>query len=132
MVRSQTGVFIMVSVLSGLFGGIVAACFVGGGLVTAQEPEGEVRAIVSAKKFRLVDREGHTRDLLSFNEEGQPFRQMGDEFNTERVWVGISRETGVAVRDVDSRARLVLSVDNEGIPSLIAPDRKHQTKSLHP
>jgi hypothetical protein len=132
MVRPQTGVLITVSVLSGLLGGIVAACFVGGGLVTAQEPAGEVPAVVSAKEFRLIDRQGHTRALLSFNEEGKPFLQMRDEFDNDRVWVGISRETGVAVHDVDGKTRLVLSVDNEGLPSLVVRDRKRQTKSFHP
>ena len=58
MVRSQTGVLITVSVFSGLLGGIVATCLVGGGLVTAQEPAGEVPAVVSAKEFRLLDRQG--------------------------------------------------------------------------
>lgn len=132
MVRPQTGLLITVSVLSGLLGGIVAACFVSGGLVTAQEPAGEVPAVVSAKEFRLIDRHGHMRALLAFNDEGQPFLQMRDEFDTDRVRVGISRETGVDVRDVDGKTRLVLSVDEEGLPSLVVRDRKHQTKSFHP
>ncbi len=132
MVRPQIGVLITVSALSGLLGGVVAACLVGGGLVTAQEPAGEVPAVVSAKEFRLIDRQGHTRASLSFNEEGQPFLQMRDEFETERVRVGISRETGVDVRDVDGKTRLVLSVDDEGLPSLVVRDRKHRTKSFHP
>ena len=132
MVRLQTGMLITVSVLSGLLGGMVAACLVGGGLVTAQEPAGEMPAVVSAKEFRLIDRQGHTRASLSFNEEGQPFLLMRDEFETERVRVGISRETGIAVRDVDGKTRLVLSVDDEGLPSLVVRDRKHRTKSFHP
>jgi hypothetical protein len=132
MDRPQTGVLITVSILSGMLGGIVATCLVGGGLVTAQEPAREVPAVVSAKEFRLIDRQGHTRAALSFNEDGQPFLQMRDEFDTERVRVGISRETGVDVRDVDGKTRLVLSVDEEGFPSLVVRDRKHQTKSFHP
>lgn len=66
MVRPHTGVLITVSVLSGLLGGIVAACLVGGGPVTAQEPAGAVPEVVSAKEFRLIDQQGHTRALLSF------------------------------------------------------------------
>ena len=132
MVRPQTGVLITVSVLSGLLGGVGAACLVGGGLVTAQEPAGEVPAVVSAKEFRLIDRQGHTRASLSFNENGQPVLLMRDEFETERVRVGISRETGVDVRDVDGKTRLILSVDDEGLPSLVVRDRKHRTKSFHP
>lgn len=132
MDRPQTGVLITFSILSGVLGGIVVTCLVGGGLVTAQESIGEVPAVVSAKEFRLIDRQGHTRASLSFNEEGQPFLQMRDEFNTDRVWVGISRETGVDVRDVDGKTRLVISVDDQGFPSLVVRDRKRQTKSFHP
>ena len=132
MVRPQTGVLIMVSVLSGLLGGIVATCLVGGGLVTAQEPAGEIPAVVSAKEFRLIDQQGRTRALLSFNADGQPHLQMRDEFDTARVRVGISRETGMDVRDVSGKTRLILSVDEEGLPSLVVRDRKHQTKSFRP
>ena len=57
---------------------------------------------------------------------------MRDEFDIARVRVGISRDTGVEVRDVDGKTRLVLSVDNAGLPSLVVRDRKHQTKSFHP
>ncbi len=132
MDRPQTGVLITVSMLSGLLGGIVAIFLVGGGLVTAQEPAGEVPAVVSAKEFRLIDQQGHTRAALSFNDEGQPVLTMRDEFDTARVRVGISKDTGVEVRDVDGKTRLVLSVDNEGLPSLVVRDRKRQTKSFRP
>ena len=132
MGRSQTGVLIMVSVFSGLLGGIVATCLVGGGLVTAQEPAGAVPAVISAKEFRLIDQQGHTRALLSFSDEGQPIFIMRDGFDIARVRVGISKDTGVDVRDVDGKTRLVLSVDDEGVPSLVVRDRKHQTKSFHP
>jgi hypothetical protein len=57
---------------------------------------------------------------------------MRDEFDTDRVWVGISTETGVALQDVDGKTRLVLSVDQDGLPSLVVRDRKHQTNSFHP
>ena len=132
MVRSQTGVLITVSVFSGLLGGIVATCLVGGGLVTAQELAGEVPAVVSAKEFRLIDQQGHTRALLSFSVDGQPILTMRDEFEIARVRVGIARDTGVEVRDVDGKTRLVLSVDNEGLPSLVVRNRKHQTKAFLP
>ena len=132
MDRPQTGVLITVSVFSGLLGGIVATCLVGGGLVTAQELAGEVPAVVSAKEFRLIDQQGHTRALLSFSVDGQPILTMRDEFEIARVRVGIAWDTGVEVRDVDGKTRLVLSVDNEGLPSLVVRNRKHQTKAFLP
>jgi hypothetical protein len=91
MDRSQTGLLITVSVFSGLLGGFVATCLVRGGLVTAQEPAGAVPAVVSAKEFRLLDREAHTRALLAFNYEGQSILTMHDECDTSRVRVGISK-----------------------------------------
>lgn len=132
MVRQHPGLLITVSVLSGLLGGIAAVCLVGGGPVIAQETAGEVPAVLSAKEFRLIDHHGHTRAVLSFGEDGQPLLNLRDEFGTSRVWVGISKETGVAVSDVDGKTRLVLSVDQDGLPSLVVRDRKHQTKSFHP
>jgi hypothetical protein len=132
MIKSQIGVLITVSVLSGLLGGIAAASLVRELPATAQEPAVEVQDVVSAKEFRLVDQKGQIRALLSFSAEGQPFLQMRDGSDTYRVWVGISAETGVAVRDVDGKTRLVLSVDQEGSPSLVVRDRKHRTKSFHP
>ena len=89
MITWHLGALIAVSTLSGLLGGIAAGNLVGGVPVSAQEPAEEVPAVISAKEFRLVDRQGHTRAVLSFNEEGQPFLHMSDEFDTDRVWVGI-------------------------------------------
>ena len=70
--------------------------------------------------------------MLAFTEEGQPSLQLRDEFDTHRVWIGISNEIGVAIRDVDGKTRLVLSVDEQGEPSVVARDRPHRTKSFQP
>ena len=38
----------------------------------------------------------------------------------------------VAVRDVDGKTRLVLSVDQDGFPSLVVRDRDHNTNEFLP
>jgi hypothetical protein len=68
--------------------------------------------------------------MLAFTEEGQPSLQLRDEFVTHRAWIGISNEIGVAIRDVDGKTRVVLSVDEQGEPSVVARDRPHRTKSF--
>jgi hypothetical protein len=67
--------------------------------------------------------------MLAFTAEGQPFLHLRNESNTHRVWIGISNETGVPIRDVNGKTRFVLSVDEQGEPSLVARDRQHRTKS---
>jgi hypothetical protein len=131
---------IVLSLLSGLLGGVLATYFLGGSSVMAQPTppdtpktvDADIPKTISAQEFRLVDTHGRVRAMLAFTEEGQPFLQLRDEFETYRVWVGISSDTGVALRDVDGKTRLVLSVDEQGDPSLVVRDRQHRTKSFRP
>ncbi|WP_455387932.1 hypothetical protein [Petrachloros mirabilis] len=131
---------VMLSLLSGLVGGVLATFFLAGTSVVAQPTSADtpktmnadIPKTVSAQEFRLVDTQGRARALLAFTENGQPFLQLRDEFDTYRVWMGISNDTGVAVRDVDGKTRLLLSVDEQGEPSLVVRDRQHRTKSFHP
>ncbi len=99
---------------------------------TSQTTNADVQKTISAQEFRLVDRQGHVRALFTFGENGQPFLQMRDEFDNYRVWMGISTDTGIALRDVDGKTRLVLSVDDQGEPSLVVRDRQHRMKSFQP
>jgi hypothetical protein len=131
---------IMLSLLSGLVGGVLATFFLVGSSVVAQPTpadttktmNADIPKTISAQEFRLIDTQGRVRALLAFTEAGQPFLQLRDEFDTYRVWMGISNETGVAVRDVDGKTRLLLSVDEQGEPSLVVRDRQHRTRSFHP
>jgi hypothetical protein len=140
MFEQYPRLLIMVSLLSGLAGGVIATFILGGTSVVAQptpaEPPKTTDAdgpkTISAQEFRLVDTQGRVRALLAFAENGQPFLQLRDEFETYRVWMGISDDTGVALRDVDGKTRLVLSVDEQGEPALVVRDRQHRTKSFHP
>jgi hypothetical protein len=124
--------FIMLSLLCGLVGGVLATFLLVGSSVVAQPTPPDIPKTISAQEFHLVDSQGRVRAMLAFTEDGQPFLQLRDEFETYRVWMGISSDTGVALRDVDGKTRLVLSVDEQGEPSLVVRDRQHRTKSFHP
>ncbi len=140
MFEKHPRLLIILSLVSGLVGGVLATFFLVGSSVVAQPTPAEtpktmnadIPKTISAQEFRLVDTQGHVRALLAFAENGQPYLQLRDEFDTDRVWMGISTDTGVAVRDVDGKTRLILSVDEQGEPSLVVRDRQHRTKSFHP
>jgi hypothetical protein len=131
---------IMLNLLAGLIGGIIASFLILGSSVVAQPTPADTPKpmnadspkTISAQEFRLVDTQGRVRATLAFTEAGQPFLQLRDEFDNYRVWMGISNDTGVAVRDVDGKTRLLLSVDEQGDPSLVVRDRQHRTNSFHP
>jgi len=132
MLTTNPRLFIILSLVSGLAGGICSTLLFVGGAVIAQPTPAEAPRVISAQEFRLVDSEGHTRAVLDLSDDGLPYFQLKDEFNTDRVWIGISSETGLAVSDVDGKTRLVLSVDEQGEPTLVVRDRTGRTKEFHP
>jgi hypothetical protein len=126
---------IVLNLFSGLIGGVLATFLIRSTSVVAQPTQSEIPETfktVIAQEFRLIDSQGKVRALMSFSEAGQPFLQMRGENEAYRVWIGISSDTGIAVRDVNGRTRLVLSVDEQGEPGLVVRDRQHRTKSFHP
>lgn len=135
MFQKYPRLLIMLHLFSGLIGGVLATFVIQSTSVVAQptpsEPTESFKT-VTAQEFRLIDSHGRVRALLSFSEEGQPFFHLRDENDTYRVWMGISTDTGIAVRDVDGKTRLVLSVDEQGKPELVVRDRQHRTKSFQP
>lgn len=115
----------------GVAGGFIGSLIAPVHLVTAESTDSAGK-ILSAEEIRLVDPSGQVRAMLSFSADGQPFLNFVDKNDVARVWVGISNETGTAIRDVDGKTRVVLSVDDRGFPSLVVRDRSHQMNSFHP
>jgi hypothetical protein len=132
MVNATPRLLIVPSLVSGLVGGVLGTFLLIGSSVIAQPTPADIPNVISAQEFRLVDPKGHIRAILDVSDNGQPYLQFKDEFDIDRVWIGISSETGLTVHDVDGKARLVLSVDEEGKPSLVVRDRQHHTKEFHP
>jgi hypothetical protein len=113
------------SLIAGLLGGL-AASFILGAPIMAQE--GDI--VVRAQQFQLIDAVGRTRASLAFSSDAQPHLRFSDENEARGVWIGISRETGMAVRDADGRTLLILSIDDRGQASLIVSDRDHNTRTF--
>ena len=122
---------VLVSVLAGAMGGFGASVMVGTPSI-AQPSDQTTFQVVRAQEFQLIDVKGRTRGKLAFSANAQPYLQLRDENDVSGVWVGIAQETGVAVKDLDGRTRLTLSVDQEGSPSLVVRNREHQTRSFTP
>jgi hypothetical protein len=118
--------------MAGFVGGLLAAWLVLGDAVVAEETVGQSPAVVNAQEFRLVDQRGVPRAILGFSAEGEPYLAMLHRSETRIIWLGLSEESGLAVRDVDGKTRLVLSLDTAGKPSLILRDRQHRTRTIHP
>ena len=122
---------VLVSVLAGAMGGFAASVMVGTPSI-AQLSDETTFQVVRAQEFQLIDAKGRTRGKLAFSANAQPYLQLRDENDVSGVWVGIAQETGVAVKDLDGRTRLTLSVDQAGSPSLVVRNREHQTRSFKP
>lgn len=120
------------SLVAGFAGGLLAVWLVLGDPVVAEETVGQSPAVVSAQEFRLVDQRGKPRAILGFSAEGEPYLAMLHRSEARMIWLGLSEESGLAIRDVDGKTRLVLSLDTAGEPSLILRDRQHWTRTIHP
>ncbi len=123
---------LFLSTVAGMVGGLVGTAWHSPAVGAAQNRSAEERTIVRAEEFHLVDRPGNVRARIAFSAEGQPYLSMTDESATNIVWLGLSNESGLAIRDVDGKTRLVLSIDSTGEPSLVVRDRQHRTNSFHP
>lgn len=130
MLSGMRGV-VIISVLAGAMGGFAASAILGTAGVSGQ-PDATMFQVVRAKEFELIDVQGRTRGKIGFSADAQPYLQLRDENDLSGVWIGISRETGLAVSDTDGRTRLVLSVNESGNPSLVIRDRDHNTRSFQP
>lgn len=122
----------LISLVAGFAGGLLAVWLVLGDPVVAEETVDQSPAVISAQEFRLVDQRGKPRAILGFSAEEDPYLAMLDRSETRIIWLGLSEEAGLAIRDVDGKTRLVLSLDTAGEPSLILRDRQHRTRTIHP
>ncbi|HJT20650.1 MAG TPA: hypothetical protein VJ746_09280 [Nitrospira sp.] len=130
MLSKMHGV-VLVSALAGAMGGMAASMAMGTPGI-AQQSDQTTFKVVRAQEFHLIDAKDRVRGLLAFSADAQPYLQLRDENDVGGVWIGIARETGMSVKDVDGRTRLVLSVDDTGNPSLVVRNREHRTRSFHP
>lgn len=119
--------FLLVSIVAGVIGGMLwSLVFVGKPVLADMR----FPSVSSAEEFRLVDAHGRMRALLAFSADGEPYLALLDQQETRKVWLGLSNESGLAIRDSDGKTGLVLSLDGEGEPTLVFRDRQHNTRAL--
>lgn len=63
------------------------------------------------------------RALPAFSADGEPYLALLDQHETRKVWLGLSKDSGLAIRDIDGETRLVLSLDRKSEPTLVLSDR---------
>ncbi|GIW55705.1 MAG: hypothetical protein KatS3mg082_2109 [Nitrospiraceae bacterium] len=118
--------------LAGFTGGALATWLLLNDQAVAQDTAKVSPPIVSAQEFRLVDEQGTMRAMLGISADGEPYLAMLHRNNTQIIWLGLAEESGLAIRDMDGKTRLILSLDTSGEPSLILRDRRHRTRSITP
>ncbi len=121
-----------IGVMVGLAGGALLTYGFFGAPVIAEEVAAPGPKVVSAQEFRLVDQHGRSRALLSFSASGDPSLTLLNQEGAQIVWLGLSEESGLMVRDVDGKTRILLGLDPSGQTTIILRDRQHRTHSLHP
>lgn len=123
---------LLLSALTGLSGGFLGATLVPSNSGMAQDGLETQRTVIRAEEFQLVDRMGNVRARIAFSPDGEPYLAMTNQADMSILWLGLSNESGLAIRDLDGKTRLVLSLDSAGTPSLVVRDRQHRTNSFHP
>lgn len=124
---TQYKIFLLVSILAGTLGGILSPLIFAEKSVLADM---RFPSISTAEEFRLVDAQGRMRALLAFSGDGEPYLALLDQHETRKVWLGLSKDSGLAIRDTDGETRLVLSLDRKGEPTLVLSDRQQNTRAL--
>ncbi len=118
--------------LAGFTGGALATWMLFNDQAVAQDTAKVNPPVVSAQEFRLVDEQGTMRAVLGISADGEPYLAMLHRNSTQIIWLGLAEESGLAIRDIDGKTRLILSLDTAGEPSLILRDRRHRTRSITP
>jgi hypothetical protein len=119
--------YLLISIMAGILGGILSPLIFAEKNVLA---EMRFPSVSTAEEFRLVDAQGRMRALLAFSADGEPYLALLDQHETRKVWLGLSKESGLAIRDIDGNTRLVLSLDRQGEPTLVFSDRQQNTRAL--
>jgi hypothetical protein len=118
---------ILASIVAGVVGGMLSS------IILIERPvmaDMRFPSVSTAEEFRLVDGQGRLRALLAFSADGEPYLALLDQHENRKVWLGLSKESGLAIRDIDGKTRLVLSLDGEGEPTLVLSDRQQNTRAL--
>jgi len=154
MNKKQFSLLLVLSLLAGLVGGILASQFFLGTPVLAEKKAGPARVII-AEEFRLVDKEGKILStwgmyaggpgIVLFNKNGQfravfsltspeegPVLTFADNKGNHRAIVGLGaeRQPYVTLRDQAGKERISLSLDDDGDPYLALYDQAENERAI--
>ena len=134
MKTCESKLMLVWSALAGSVGGTVMALLLVGTPVIAEEAAKSSPALMSAGEFQLVDKDGKPRAVIAFSAEGEPYLALLDANQNQRVWLGLSANPGLAIKDhKETKTRALLSLDDAtGQPSLVLRNRQHQVSAFQP
>ena len=134
MLSRENKLMFVLSMAGGALGGAMTMYMLAGTPVIAQESSKSGAQTVSAEEIRLVDKTGKNRAMLAFSAEGEPYLALLDKNEGQRVWLGLSANPGLAIKDnKESKTRVLLTLDDEaGQPSLVLRSRQHQVAIIQP
>ena len=134
MKTRESKLMLVWSALAGSVGGTVMTLLLMGAPVVAEEAAKSSPTLMSAGEFQLVDKDGKPRAILAFSAEGEPYLALLDVNQSQRVWLGLSANPGLAIKDTkEGKTRAILSLDDAtGQPSLVLRNRQHQVSAFQP
>jgi hypothetical protein len=109
MTAKQFRVLAALTVGSGLLGSAVFSLLLRGGPAMAQE-EGTGQAVVTARRFELVDEQGQSRAVMAMTKEGTPALVLSDAAGKGRAWLTLRADGSPRLdfRDASGRLRAVV------------------------
>ena len=99
---------------------------VGAGLLMGQaSPTKKVPKVITAEKFRVVDKDGNLRIGLGVEPDGSPRLMFIDEDGKTRIGLYVERDdsTGMVLNDKDEKGGIELRVLPDGSPGLVLKDK---------
>ena len=154
MNKKQFGLLLVLSLLSGLVGGMLTSQFFLGTPVLAEKKIG-AQNVVIAEEFRLVDKEDKILStwgmyaggpgIVLFGKNGQfravfsltspddgPVLTFADNKGNHRATVGLGaeRQPYVTLRDQAGKERISLSLDDDGDPFLALYDQAENERAI--
>src|SRR5574341_1607000 len=134
MKTRESRLMLVWSALAGSVGGALMTLLLWGTPVVAEEAARSSQKLISAEEFQLVDKDGKSRAILAFSAKGEPYLALMDGNQNQRIWLGLSANPGLAIKDhKEVKTRALLSLDDAtGQPSLVLRNRQHQVSAFQP
>ena len=154
MTKKQYSLLLLLPLLAGLAGGMLATQFLVGKPAYADKMA-ESKKIVVAEEFRLVSKKGEVLStwgmyaggpgIVLFSQGGEyravfsltspeegPILTLADKGGHYRTIMGLGaeRQPYIALRDEEGRERLALTLNNEGEPALVFHDKDQNRRVI--